>query len=431
MYLTLLLALFMILGWGYTGTSWMIYSVITILSLGIIFDKHEKKIVYLFFVLPWAFVIGLRFYATLALVYFCTIVINSFIKGKRKSSIKAWMSVLLFLSITLVSMLFGESDLTNAILFYSCMSVFIALTINGEPHIDVSETTRVLTFSLIISCVIGLLLNKFPYFFNIIKVYDLETVTSYYRFTGLDGDPNFLSFFIMMSISGISVLLFYETKKKMKVIYYITLILLIIFGLLTFSKTFIVVGFLYLTSYVLLATKGKKRIRYTVFLITTLIVSSILFAPLMSFISEGYSYRATKISQDLYDNPISALTSGRSDLWKIYLLSWSESSINILFGKGNMAREFFTSHNTLIRLLYMFGLFGLLSFILMIIEYCRQVYYKKKISKYYINYIPIFVFILYTSVLDMFRGNAISYLFPFIILLINYMIYTKNSLQKV
>lgn len=431
MYLTLLLALLMIVGWGYTGITWLIYLMIVLLSLGIVFDKHEKKIVYLFFILPWTYVVGLRFYAILSLVYFFTIIINGFIKEKRKISIKVWISILLFLSITLLSLLFEQSNLSMAILLYACMAVLIGVMINGVPYIDVTEAIRVFTFSLIISCVIGLMLDNFTYFYNIIRAYDIDIASEYFlRFTGLDGDPNFLSFYIMISIAGIGILLFYETQKRVKLLYYSILILLSLFGFLTFSNSFIIIWSLYFASYILLVNKGKKRMQYIICIMMFFIVIYTMFTPFTSILSKGYSYRAMNFTQRYDINPIIALTSGRSDMWKTYLISWSESTINILFGKGNMAREFYTSHNTFIRILYMFGLFGLLSFIFMIIAYSRQIYYKKKVSKNYVNYIPIVVFILYTLVLDMFRGNAIPYLFPFIILLINYMVYTKNSLQK-
>lgn len=419
----LFLALAFILGWGHLGINLLLYFGIALLVMGIIVEKEEDKIVYVFFLLPWSYVIGLSYFAFISLTYFVTMLFNSVIFKKRKISIESMIITLLFILVTWVGMFPAETDINNALLFYSYFSIFIILATTNQS-INLQNTLLVFSFSLIASCFIGLTLDNFGNFQNINFHYDITNIiysSRYHRFTGLDGDPNFLSFNIMMAIAGLNYLLCNEFNRNYKKIYFLMIVMLSIFGFLTLSNTYIIVWFLYFGIYFFIVAKGKRRMYFLGVTMLTLVVLFIISPQLLDFFTGGYLYR---IDRAILNSPVeglSSLTKGRSTIWADYFSSWGQSIRSILFGKGNMAREDITAHNTFIRFIYMFGLLGSIFFVKMINEYKNNVKHGNhdKREKVLIS-LSMLVFIIFGSMLDMFRGNALPYFFPYIVLLTNY-----------
>lgn len=261
-------------------------------------------------------------------------------------------------------------------------------------------------FATVSSCVYGWFMQtlNIKTFINI----DNEWV-QVSRFVGSFPDPNYFGFFINIAIFVVIILNIFKNKSVKIPI----LIFLYVSLLSTLSITGFICNVLMLGVYFALSKKAKIK-----YILTVLAIGALLFLNLDFLASANYpaiSDAAKRITSQLSigtDKDTSALTTGRSDIWKEHLEYYLQQPITkILFG-GNYVTDAGmdpkfknVSHQAYIDMLLNFGLLGTLVMILFIIiitlKYVSS-YFKTKNEEYLLLVIIKIIWVFYAFGLSMF-----------------------------
>ena len=233
---------------------------------------------------------------------------------------------------------------------------------------------------------------------NTVKVSGVISV----RFSGLDLDPNYFAVQILISVSTLLVIAFYAKKISSECVF--LLLILSLFGIMTFSKMFIIT-FALLT---ILATLSffKSSVRAGISFSIGLILFGIIgYVYLFEYFYSVYWVRFFGVGSS-----IEALTTGRSEIWIMFRNEILNNFSIFLFGAG-YGTEFLggrIAHNMYLTVLYYMGILGSI----ISIFYFMNLYsiYKKKIDRaslkniplFSVNYIPIYILLISNIALDSF-----------------------------
>lgn len=170
------------------------------------------------------------------------------------------------------------------------------------------------------------------------------------RFSGLSYDANF---YALITIVVLCILLFgFRYHFRNNLLWLIVIILDIIFGMLTYSKSF------YLCLVVILAItliKTEESIKRK-------IIKAIPIIILFCFIFRNQIGQALVLLLKRFAEAdgINGLTSSRYDLWIQYLKMIGGSFESIIIGNGIQDIGLKAAHNTYLEIIYKFGIMGLL-----------------------------------------------------------------------
>lgn len=287
------------------------------------------------------------------------------------------------------------------------------------------ELALALSYGVLISCSIAPILYCVPRSNDLIgKFYVFK---DFFRFTGLNDDPNFLGVKLILTISLLNVL---YRNKEIKYFYWCMLFIVSCLGLLTLSKAFFIVFICYLIL-AMIESIFKKDWKYTLkYCLLTILIVSISWLCLNVFIRfmfDRFSSTGYMGSDDVMTN----LTTGRNDLWMAYLKAWVSSPKKFLFGFGLGAlslkdTNFTAVHNLYIDMFYLIGLVGvLLIFIPLLLMFIKT---TKKENRKFVNFIPaISVAIILFSL-----NSFISYRAYILVILLSFaMNYVKLQKEKI
>lgn len=182
------------------------------------------------------------------------------------------------------------------------------------------------------------------------------------RFRGLFRDPNYYMTMLVIAIALLAVLYLnrYLSKKK----FVVGAGMLMIFGALTYSKTFLIVLVFFSILFVAMLFSGKKYIPgilcIFIFFAVGIILSKSVFAVTV--------YRIMS-TDNLYD-----LTTGRSELIVEYLHEITKTAERLFFGAGLSADILERgTHNLFLEIVYYYGLTGFGIMMVYIISLIRSV----------------------------------------------------------
>lgn len=242
-------------------------------------------------------------------------------------------------------------------------------------------------------------------------------IGNFYRFCGLAFDPNYFSVEVILLITCFTQL---YMKNKINYIFYPVMMFLSIVGILTVSKSFLIVFMLYVVlSIIGCVIKWKSNVRAK-YLLTVFIVLSmclvLAFSKFIGVIVQRFTDMSA-IDVNGNDNVMNHITTGRSDLWTMYLKKWLGGGfLAILFGYGNNQPYLTTNdgvqamHNLYIEVLYHFGLVGFVLVFGFVLYALISYISKNKIN--YFNFIPLIcVMIILFSI-----NSFISYRPAFIVI---------------
>lgn len=225
--------------------------------------------------------------------------------------------------------------------------------------------------------------------------------TSTTRFAGLVGDSVMYAIQLLFLISLLFVLI--VKKRKMRGVRCTLLALLVVFGLLTYSKTFLaclLLQLLFLCVYQMRHTRVTAKS-----LLRDLIVVAVVLAAMMGilyYIFTAESLWAINIRTRLL---AADLSTGRLTVWKYYLDWFMEDVKNIIFGMGfaeyAVRRTFYSPSGGVFNILYTHNIFletavvfgGVIAFLLLVV---LIVWMAKTYRKYRdaLVFLPLFVFLI-------------------------------------
>lgn len=313
----------------------------------------------LLFFLPWSPLlkqqVGQISFYTVALLLICAVAL-----ARRHFTVRTYQVVLpsLLLVVTLVAKLVqGPSFSLSYLVFFAMLFLFPCVAEEDAP-LRVPYVVTVLSFASGIASA-ALSAQLVAGYHNIAQFINVDSWAHVTRLSGYYGDPNFYSAQISACLGGILLVLARERSVGLRAGFIGLLVLLLYCGLLSASKSFVVVGACELFVWVLLLL-GQGARRPSSLVLLAAVAAVLLFALSTSAFQNLLAILDNRFS---YANTLSDITTGRSDVWRNYLALFMSDSKLVIFGEGftNILLPALgdkASHNTIIQCIYQFGLIG-------------------------------------------------------------------------
>lgn len=339
-----------------TGNTMFILAVL-IAYIVFILVMTERSMGYeaVLFFLPWSSLLklysgGISWF-TIALLLYCMLCI---LKNKMKLLSYQFIITAIFMAFTLLAKLIQGNGIESSYIFFFAMLAIFPCAVTCEADKS-SFWNLTLFFSLgIISAAFSAQLTEG--YANISKFITVHSYQSITRLSGFYGDPNFYSAHISACLAGILTLLSYEKKSRKRLLLTALAIVLIYCGLLSASKSFIIViACLFLVWVPSIMSKrggkaAKLRIVLGIICAAAIMLSSAAVQELLKMMSQRFSYHSN----------ISQITTGRTEIWLRYFSEFLNNPPVLLFGQGytNVLVGGRASHNSAIQAIFQFGLIG-------------------------------------------------------------------------
>lgn len=342
----------------------------------------------LLFFLPWSPLLkitpGTMTVYTIALL---AVLCVCFILGYKHMNAVYMLPALALLVLTLVvKLLYGYTITNSYILFFALLLIFPLITREKNRQYDFYDLTLFFSVGIIIAALTSRFLVVFPTISRFIEMHSYQT---YFRHAGFYGDPNFYSAHITAAMAGIMVLISRKNQFKRQILLTVMLVLLTYCGLISFSKTFVLIAISLVLLWIIhmLFQNGKVSAKLLTILSASVagifILSSTVFSELIDVVIGRFIDSAGSLSD---------FTTNRTDIWLDYFFELTNNPLLLLFGKGytSIVLHFWASHNTIIQIIYQFGVVGTIFFLLWFWSYAKLVLKSIKIKMF----LPVMVLLI-------------------------------------
>ena len=359
--------------------------------------KTEENYYFMFFMIPFANIFKISEESSSFFTYLCLIFIIKQVFLTKEINANF---ILVFL-VYVLYLLFGAFNNITMLIKQAMIPLIVYFFFKNSKS-DFKKVCLYFVYGLIFSSLIAYFKDIIPNMDAYIKferAYEVEGDVT--RFTGLYSDPNFYSVALITAFISLALLLFY---KKVKYEAFIALILFVIFGFQTISKSFFLMLGVVLVLFGILLFRNKKALWGLFYSISLIIVVYLVLGGYIGF-TDNIMARFKEGAD---------LTTGRVDIWVTYREYLSQNLLRLSFGAGMGAPELGNaSHNTYIDFLYYYGIIGTILFLFVCYLASRQ---TRKNKKTLVNIIPaacVITMMVFLSALQ-------SFDFPFILILIIY-----------
>ncbi len=337
--------------------------------LAIAFIRNMAFPVLLFF-LPWMALMRVTpqsfSFFTFGLVLVC-------VMGLLKSGLRVkYYQILCVLSlsiVTLIAKMMHEYSFSFSYIAF-LMMILLFPTLQWEMH-----EHRYTFFHAVLLFSSGIIIaafcaRYFAFFGNISQYIRVDSYANVTRYCGFYGDPNFYAAQVLAALSGCLVLVLKITSKRQIALLCVLIVCLVYCGLMSASKSFLLLSVVLLLLWLgqLLIQKGKVEQKVILIGITALsavyIASSALFGDLFDIVMSRFANA----------NNLSDFTTHRTEIWVDYIDEIFSNFKILLLGNGftNIKLNDVGSHNTLIQLIWQFGLIGAPVLIWWVISYLKE-----------------------------------------------------------
>lgn len=331
---------------------------------------QNRTLLVLLYFLPWAPILKTgptshSFY-TFGLVLICCI---SILRNKLWFKKYTLVSGIVILFLTLLSKLLDGYGLEFSFIAF-IMMILVLPSVKEEYRNQTYDFYRVNLFfasGIIIAALCAMEYADFP---NIAKYIRVDAYQQIVRRCGFYSDANFYVAQINAALSGSMLLLLRENNRKKLVLLIFFIGLLLYCGALSGSKSFVVVTACTVVIWVIDTLRMKRKTGFKIFLLLTMamlgvyIVTSDLFRELITVLETRFSGTGN----------LDDLTTGRVELWRGYTKELFGNGKVLLLGNGftNVKLDGRASHNTILQLIYQFGIAGALFLIYWSICFLRD-----------------------------------------------------------
>lgn len=260
----------------------------------------------------------------------------------------------------------------------------IYLIFTYRDKFKLSKCADFIVFGIIATTIMSLMTNLFDG--KIVKFFD------YSRLKLLTDNENSLSIYCSLSLSIFISQLINGNGNLYKTI--IFSIITIVVGLLTLSKCFLI-ACLFIILYLFVMLIAKYKFKSLSFIIPVIVILALISLVMHSKISTTFD-RFFSVTSDKLS--LNTLTTGRYNLWTLYINTTRSSVKNMLIGVGFFNERIVDigPHNLFIHLFYRMGLIGLL--MLGILAYYYYKSSEKTLKVTFKNCLPILVFFMISMV---------------------------------
>lgn len=324
----------------------------------------------LLFFLPWSTLMKLApgsisFYS-LSLIGTCCAYVVRF---RGQVNMRCVVAAIFLLGLTLpAKILAGGSISMDYMLFFFLLALFPMVM--RECAFVVSHRILTLFFSLGIICA-ALSARALAGYGNIARYIHVDSWTNVVRYCGYYGDANFYSAQICAVLGGVLVQILGEKDWKNILLWIGLTIVLIYCGLMSASKTFVITLGLMMLLWLaaVLVMPGKIGSKLVILLGTGAGIGFVIGSDVFTQVIEVIVYRFS------FSSNTSDLTTGRIDLWINYAKEIMGSLRILLIGNGytNLKVNAGATHNTVIQMIFQFGLIGSVMLIQWLSAYVRDI----------------------------------------------------------
>lgn len=292
-------------------------------------------------------------------------------------------------------------------LFTELLFCCFILCLSGDDF-DFEKTVISMSFTAVCACFIILLSQLKSYGYNVNLLF-----SGVFRFGyGIDEtkmsvgfNPNYLAYICICCIVGLACIIY---KKRQNLFDTVLIAMLIIFGLLTMSKKFILCLLIFSILF-FFCKKGKIKnllLVFTIIILVTVVMERIFPAAFDSLI--------LRFSE-------SDMSTGRNDIFVYYSQKLLADSGLLMFGVGfrGYATKLLTNyslsipHNGFQELLVMWGIPGFIAFIAFLILLVSR---ARKLNRnmHFVNCIPLFIMLINVQVSQMVSSSVVTILIAFV-----------------
>lgn len=373
----------------------------------IIFDKFRYKVIYLCYFLPWTMFIKINpksfsLFSVVDLIFVLIFILHQYKNGKLLNKKCISLLIIFGLFVSFVTLINGNINIISlgGWLLHMLTIYIFAVNVNTEQDKkDIIYSLLCGTIAAGLTFVFATINSTFMNY--LLKYTEISTVLVngriFYRCSGLDYDPNYYSVLcLIFSWSAIII----NSKKRFFVS--VLSILCLLIGLLSLSKMYLITVIISIFLYVLLTERNTKKFKTITFLLILLLAFYRLFGDVVINI---FQTRLKNV------NNMNDFTTGRSDIWKLYINYLIANPIIILFGNGMNGNTLLghAAHNSFITGIYKFGILGLV----LMIGYYKSVFnlIKNSNKPKILYFIPLFLFLISFISLDTITYDFAPYLF--------------------
>ncbi len=308
------------------------------------------------------------------------------VKGSKNISIKHFVPALCLIALSLIiKTLYGYSIDNSYILFSAALLLAPLLQRELGEKYDFYWLTLLFAMGIITAALSARTLIIFP------------TITRYYirmhqmiggiRYSGFYGDPNFFSAHITTVLGGIFVIFLNQPVRHRAITLVALTSLLVYCGFMSVSKSFFLILVVLILFWLIALLFAREKVTAKVAILLTLLVGVAFLLMSTAFTDMvGMLLSRLRGNQSLSD-----LTTGRIDLWMQYLRAFTQDPLLILFGKGfsNVLINERASHNTILQIVFQFGLLGGVMLLVWMVYYVRNLMLGAKEAWYNLTQLSI------------------------------------------
>ncbi|MED3874626.1 hypothetical protein R6U76_05520 [Lysinibacillus capsici] len=416
----------------YTGSNLFLWLFFLLTSLAMLLDKQQHRIDYLLFFISWVYVIkfdisGYSLLVVLSSFYILLSILTLFLQ-KQGISKRLLLTYFLFAFYTVAVTLVSGGNLIAVLGFVLNYSVLFCAILTLDDKAYFRRYTYIYASGLLAASIVRLISYSVPEIDHFIEsmtiVNTVKTMNSIStRFTGLDLDPNYFSLQVLIAMACLLVLFNLDGKKEKKSI--VLLVILAFFGILTYSKMFIItlIVFIMMTFVVFIRNNVKTAIKFSSFIVI-ICGGALYFFYEKLFGIYWIRFFGSGISTD-------AITTGRVSSWSLFVNEILQNTKVFVLGAGfgTSFAKVKMAHTMYLSTPYYIGLIGIVLSVLYISSLYKVLRENVGIMNrpgfqiLSINAIPLYIMLIANIGLDSF---VMDY-FPYHILLIMFALTMSKS----
>lgn len=416
----------------YTGSNLFLWLFFLLTSLAMLLDKQQHRIDYLLFFISWVYVIkfdisGYSLLVVLSSFYILLSILTLFLQ-KQGISKRLLLTYFLFAFYTVAVTIVSGGNLIAVLGFVLNYSVLFCAILTLDDKAYFRRYTYIYASGLLAASIVRLISYAIPEIDHFIEsmtiVNTVKTMNSIStRFTGLDLDPNYFSLQVLIAMACLLVLFNLNGKKEKKSI--VLLVILAFFGILTYSKMFIItlIVFIMMTFVVFIRNNVKTAIKFSSFIVI-ICGGALYFFYEKLFEIYWIRFFGSGISTD-------AITTGRVSSWSLFVNEILQNTKVFVLGAGfgTSFAKVKMAHTMYLSTPYYIGLIGIVLSVLYISSLYKVLRENVGIMNrpgfqiLSINAIPLYIMLIANIGLDSF---VMDY-FPYHILLIMFALTMSKS----
>lgn len=366
------------------GTFNSIFSIAAFLICGLmlVFVDKESTLYQMFFILPMANI----FKMSPGSQSFFTILLLAYVVLHMVLPRKATLLVVLFALYVVIGELWADSFNLFRTIKLICNLLFLSSILNSEVKLKNKEIFFSYISGNIVASTISIMDSSF---FNVESYIGRKEIAGNIaqdveRFAGLYEDPNYYSIGLIISLCLV-VILFY--RREIKPIFgFLLSIVMVYFLLQTYSKSALIMMVLPVILLLYVLIKDKKYVLSIFIVFSALLTIFLAFSgkiPALELVIERIRESETAVG----GTDINALTTGRLDIWIMYIEYFINHIRSAIFGVSISADlvEGSAAHNTYIDVFYHLGVLGgtlLVSILAVISRQSRHIHLRRNFLNY-------------------------------------------------